>query len=300
MTIAKFMSPLFVATGVLMALPAVAGPARLADTPAFTLSEARCPCAAVSEAEVRRLLVQSALIHDVPPELALAVAETESGFKSNVMSVNGACGIMQIMPSTARSEYGIDADELWTPQTNITLGVMYLRDLYEMYGHRWAAALSHYNGGTLGGDPVSAAPHTYTQDYVSTVLASQRRYQTDRATQKLIDRERAGQLVLAGGPDEPSLQPDSADRIESSQAGGHQTGLRATAPAVTADGAGRPVDLLVPSRVETAARSIAPASASVSVETSQLSPSERYLARHFILKHRFDETLESLEVSRQD
>ncbi len=87
---------------------------------------------------------------------------------------------MQIMPATAQSEFGIDADELWTPRLNVQLGIDYLERLYDQYGGKWELALSHYNGGTLSGKGANAVPHVYTRKYVKSVLNWYHRY-TDQA-----------------------------------------------------------------------------------------------------------------------
>lgn len=112
----------------------------------------------------------------VPASLVLAVAKTESNFNPDAVSAKGARGVMQIMPATAQYELNADPDDLWNPETNILLGIEYLARLYVQYGKRWDAALSHYNGGSLNGEPLTAAPHGYTADYVKTVLALESMY----------------------------------------------------------------------------------------------------------------------------
>ncbi|MEM9168244.1 MAG: lytic transglycosylase domain-containing protein [Pseudomonadota bacterium] len=143
--------------------------------------------AAASKERIKRELVAAALRHGVPPELALAVARVESGLKPDALSSAGARGVMQIMPATARGEFGVQADALWDPRTNIDLGVRYLAKLYAQYGERWDAALSHYNGGSLNGDdPFTAKPHARTADYVDAVLAHQERYEWDERVLLMI------------------------------------------------------------------------------------------------------------------
>ena len=122
----------------------------------------------------------------VPPELALAVARVESNFDADALSSKGARGVMQIMPKTARDEFDVTANALWDPEINVQLGVSYLAELYEQYGQRWDAALSHYNGGTLKGDPHNAAPHSYTLEYIEKVRQFQKQYEKEPKVQKLI------------------------------------------------------------------------------------------------------------------
>ena len=136
--------------------------------------------AAATRAEIKRIVVEEALNSRVPPSLALAVAKVESDFQERALSTAGARGVMQIMPATARVEFGVNVNELWDPRLNIQLGIDYLEQLYDRYGGKWSLALSHYNGGTLKGKGAKATPHGYTRKYVKAVLNWHRRY-TDQA-----------------------------------------------------------------------------------------------------------------------
>ena len=136
------------------------------------------PADAATRTEVKRMLIEEARNSVVPPALALAVAKVESDFQDRVRSHKGARGVMQIMPATARGEFGVDADELWDPRLNVQLGIDYLERLHAQYGGRWELALSHYNGGTLkGGKGADAKPHGYTRKYVADVMRWWQRYQ---------------------------------------------------------------------------------------------------------------------------
>ena len=130
-----------------------------------------------SRTEVQKIVLQEAMNSIVPPALALAVAKVESDFNANALSSAGARGVMQIMPRTARDEFGVNEDELWEARLNIQLGIDYLGQLYRQYGGRWDLALSHYNGGTLRGSGRHAKPHGYTRKYVQSVQRWRRRYQ---------------------------------------------------------------------------------------------------------------------------
>ena len=131
--------------------------------------------------DIKKIVVEEAENSLVPTALALAVARIESNFDPNALSSAGARGVMQIMPATARNEFGIDEDELWNARLNIQLGISYLEQLFNQYGGRWDLALSHYNGGTLkGGSGASARPHAYTRKYVASVQNWQSKY-TDQS-----------------------------------------------------------------------------------------------------------------------
>jgi hypothetical protein len=126
---------------------------------------------AATRADVKKLVIEEAELTKVPPSLALAIAKVESNFRDYALGTQGERGVMQIMPSTARGEFGVPAEQLWNGRLNINLGLRYLEKLYEQYGGRWDLALSHYNGGTLKGRGSSAIPHSYTRKYVAKVMA---------------------------------------------------------------------------------------------------------------------------------
>jgi hypothetical protein len=113
----------------------------------------------------------------VTPAIALAVAETESAFRPDAISHKGAIGVMQIMPRTARLEFGISRQALFDARTNIRLGVKFLDDLTHMYKGRIHFALSHYNGGSAVGAWPNSKVLPYTRDYVNRVLDRAQKYQ---------------------------------------------------------------------------------------------------------------------------
>ena len=132
---------------------------------------------AATRTEIKRIVIEEAENSRVPVALALAVARVESNFNENALSSVGARGVMQIMPKTGSSVFGVTKDELWDPRLNIQLGIHYLEQLFDRYGGRWDLALSHYNGGSLkGGKGASARPHSYTRKYVNDVLRWKKRY----------------------------------------------------------------------------------------------------------------------------
>lgn len=99
-------------------------------------------------ADVMEMVLREAINMDISISLALAVAHVESNFNAGALSSKGARGVMQIMPATARGEYGLSADQLWNPRTNIRIGLHFLSHLIDTYDGRTDIALSHYNGGS--------------------------------------------------------------------------------------------------------------------------------------------------------
>ncbi len=134
---------------------------------------------ALSRAEIKQIVITEAMNSPVPPSLALAVAKIESDFNARALSTAGARGVMQIMPATARGEYGVQADLLWQPRINIRIGIHFLRRLITRYHGRVDLALSYYNGGSAVGDLPRARVIPATRNYVKLVKNLQRRYRKE-------------------------------------------------------------------------------------------------------------------------
>jgi len=125
---------------------------------------------------IKHLVIREAMNMAVPAALALAVAKVESDFNPRARSHKGARGVMQIMPLTASSEYGITAGLLWNARINIRLGLHFLRRLMDRYEGRVDLALSHYNGGSRVGRPPNARVIPATRKYVDKVQRYRRKY----------------------------------------------------------------------------------------------------------------------------
>ena len=70
----------------------------------------------------------------------------ESSFNPGAVSHAGAVGLMQLMPATAR-QYGVQADGLADPRTNIEAGARHLNYLLQKFEGRPALAIAAYNAG---------------------------------------------------------------------------------------------------------------------------------------------------------
>ncbi len=90
--------------------------------------------------------------YSISPEMILAVIQVESSFDSTAVSDQGAMGLMQLLPSTARAvaqELNIrwtDDRILWDPLTNIEMGTYYLKSLICRFSNV-EVALAAYNQG---------------------------------------------------------------------------------------------------------------------------------------------------------
>lgn len=118
------------------------------------------------------------LIHDtsmrygVDPMLVVAIVESESNFKRNARSREGARGLMQIGPSTARSLGLKDPND---PVTNVDAGVRYLKYLETHFGDKTNVVLAAYNAGEGAVRRHSGVPpYRETRKYVSRVLETRR------------------------------------------------------------------------------------------------------------------------------
>lgn len=142
-------------------------------------------------AAIKKMLVDEALLQNLPPSLILAVAKVESDFNPMAISHVGAKGIMQIMPETAVKEFGVSSEALYDPQTNIRVGVRFIKHLLGQYNGKVDIALSHYNGGSgvrISKGTTRIIPST--QSYVKKVQHYALSYQ--RAG---YDRDYKGQLA---------------------------------------------------------------------------------------------------------
>ena len=126
--------------------------------------------------------------NQVDSYLLLALARRESGLYTLARSKVGARGLMQVMPSTARSvlqgmgeRYG-GAATLYQPETNIPVGSTYFATLMTRFDGNHVKALAAYNAGPsrvsrwtnddMAFDQwVDSIPFRETREYVQAVLA---------------------------------------------------------------------------------------------------------------------------------
>ena len=114
------------------------------------------------------LIAAAADRHVLDRGLLAAVAKVESNFNAFAISPRGACGILQLMPATAR-RFGVKS--VFDAEQNIEGGAAYLRWLLDRFEGRVDLALAGYNAGEgavarHGGVP----PYNETKWYVLKVL----------------------------------------------------------------------------------------------------------------------------------
>lgn len=114
---------------------------------------------AASTSSIQSLITSVANQFGVPPSIALAVAQKESGFNQGAVGTAGEIGVMQLMPATAAG-LNVNPSDL---NQNVIGGVSLLASLYNQFGN-WSDALAAYNAG-----PTHLAAG---QGYASSILGS--------------------------------------------------------------------------------------------------------------------------------
>ncbi len=95
--------------------------------------------------EILMRVHHEATLRDLPPELVLAVIDTESNFDRFAISVAGARGLMQVMPFWLE-ELNRPSDNLMHIDTNVRFGCTILKFYMEMENNDLKRALGRYNG----------------------------------------------------------------------------------------------------------------------------------------------------------
>jgi soluble lytic murein transglycosylase-like protein len=122
-----------------------------------------------SPEEIDSSIVMAAARHNVDPNLVRAVVKVESNFNSNAVSRKGAMGLMQLMPSTARS---LNLKNPFDAEQNVDAGVRHLKQLLESYGGDVKLTLAAYNAGSGAVRRSAGVPHfAETQNYVRRITS---------------------------------------------------------------------------------------------------------------------------------
>lgn len=121
--------------------------------------------------EFSEYVEKAASDYDLDPALIYAVIRTESGFDPDAESHAGACGVMQVMPSSfewlqeKRGEEGMyTTEDLYNPAVCIDYGSYLLKYFYDYYGTE-RSAVAAYNAGFVVGDWL--ADENYSSDGVN-------------------------------------------------------------------------------------------------------------------------------------
>jgi hypothetical protein len=122
-------------------------------------------------------IADSALAQGVAPELVASVIAVESNFNPKAVSWRSACGLMQLLPQTAKRFH---VSNIFDPEQNIEGGTKYLKELLLRYNGDLSLTLAAYNAGPDRVEQYrSVPPYRETRDYVR------------RVTKKIQDTYRA-------------------------------------------------------------------------------------------------------------
>ena len=150
---------------------------------------------------------QIAKQYGVEVNLILALVKRESTFNPKAISRNGAVGLLQLMPPTARG-LGLkvpayqnvrkptpdpNIDERFHPPKNLEAGVKYLDNMLERYDGDYSLALAAYNAGP-GNVRKNGKLSRSAERYVGRVLDSYYQYKRD-ATLKNADLRRLDAIL---------------------------------------------------------------------------------------------------------
>jgi len=87
--------------------------------------------------------------YGVDYEMVKAVIQTESSWNHKAVSPSGAIGLMQVLPSTAKSEFDTPKQDLFDPYVNVTVGIKYLSHLNEHFDDLDATLTAYSHGPTI-------------------------------------------------------------------------------------------------------------------------------------------------------
>ena len=123
----------------------------------------------VSRQQITDAVNKAAALTAIDPVLLHAVIQVESNYNPNALSRQGAQGLMQLMPNTAKR---FNVQNIYDPAQNILGGALYLRELFNLFNGNMPLILAAYNAGpqAVTKHGMKIPPYNETRLYVPKVL----------------------------------------------------------------------------------------------------------------------------------
>ena len=106
----------------------------------------------LNKSKLKHLLIYVNALCDeyaVDYDMVKAVIQTESSWNHKAVSTSGAIGLMQILPTTAMTEFNTPEQDLYDPYVNVTVGIKYLSHLNQHFDDINATLTAYSHGPTI-------------------------------------------------------------------------------------------------------------------------------------------------------
>jgi len=131
-------------------------------TPSDYTAQAKEIKSSLNKSKLKHILIYIEALcweYGVDYEMVKAVIQTESDWNHKAVSTSGAIGLMQILPSTAMSEFQTPKQDLFDPYVNVTVGIKYLSQLNKHFDDLESTLTAYSHGPTV--------TKKYSNNYIS-------------------------------------------------------------------------------------------------------------------------------------
>jgi len=129
------------------------------------------------------IVLKAANRYNVDPAMVMAIIMAESSYNPKAISKKGAKGLMQLMPTTARS---LGVKDSFNPEHNINAGVRYFKKLLNQFDGDVELALAAYNAGSRKvREHRGIPPFRATRFYIKKVIKYYQYYKTQMDSSRL-------------------------------------------------------------------------------------------------------------------